>query len=168
MVLSCVLLHSSTFLEFSPSLFYHTNIFSLEGSTLHHESWYLLLIIALHSSRTFLLSYDLIFMHCKVSFLWFLQSFRMFQVCIAYFNRIDSESLELLQIWFSNNPYLIIDSAPSLKKMIVGAPMRKTTKLAWINIRRTPSGLQHVWFHLTSQLFRVNKVTLGQVRTIHT
>ena len=36
--LSCVhFLHSSTFLEFSPSLSYHTNIFPLENSTLHHR-----------------------------------------------------------------------------------------------------------------------------------
>ena len=34
-------------------------------------------------------------MHCKVSFLWFPQSSRMFQVCIAYFNIYHYQEVEL-------------------------------------------------------------------------
>jgi hypothetical protein len=51
--------------------------------------------------------------------------------------RIDSKSLELLQILWST-PYLIIECAPSRKnKLTVGEAKRRTTKLTWINIKGT-------------------------------
>ncbi|TVU27041.1 hypothetical protein EJB05_29619, partial [Eragrostis curvula] len=77
--------------------------------------------------------------------------------------RICSDTIEVMQVWWSCVPSILIERAPKLRRILVGAPLKKSTNLTEIVIKGdAASTLKSIWFHLPNQTFEICGINLSK------